>query len=112
MVRGSQTGREAIRPIDRHVGQRIRARRKERGLSQNRLAEAIGVTFQQVQKYERGANRVVASRLFDLAAALNVPVDYFFDDAPTDALDDSAPPQSEPGEHPSHRETFDLVRAY
>ena len=61
MARGSQVASEAFRPIDRHVGRRIRARRNERGLSQNRLAEAIGVTFQQVQKYERGANRVVAS---------------------------------------------------
>lgn len=112
MVQSRQTGRKEIRPIDRHVGQRIRARRKERGLSQNRLAEAIGVTFQQVQKYERGANRVVASRLYDLAAALNVPVGHFFQDAPIDALEASAPPQTEPGVHPSHRETFDLVRAY
>ena len=112
MARGSQAASEAFRPIDRHVGRRIRARRNERGLSQNRLAETIGVTFQQVQKYERGANRVVASRLYDLAVALDVPVDYFFEDAPAEALEDSAPTRSEAGEHPSHRETLDLVRAY
>ena len=103
---------EETRPIDNHVGARLRARRKELGMSQNRLAEAIGVTFQQIQKYERGANRVVASRLYDLAAALDVPVSYFFTDPPATALQDSAPARSDLHDYPQHRETLDMVRAY
>ena len=65
--------------IDRRLGQRLRARRLESGLSQERLAEVLGLTFQQVQKYEKGVNRIAASRLFDIAAALEVPVAFFFD---------------------------------
>jgi transcriptional regulator with XRE-family HTH domain len=66
-------------PVDRHVGLRIRMRRKEMSVSQERLAEALGITFQQVQKYERGANRVSASKLWEIAAALKTPVAYFYD---------------------------------
>ena len=66
--------------IDVHVGGRMRLRRTLLGLSQEKLGEAIGLTFQQVQKYERGTNRVGASRLFDLSRVLDVPVSYFFDD--------------------------------
>ena len=65
---------EGPHPVDRHVGLRIRMRRKEMGISQERLAEALGITFQQVQKYERGANRVSASKLYEIAAALRAPV--------------------------------------
>jgi len=67
-------------PIDVHVGSRIRLRRTLLGMSQERLGEALGLTFQQVQKYERGVNRVGASRLFDLARVLDVPISFFFDD--------------------------------
>ncbi|QDH17080.1 helix-turn-helix domain-containing protein [Swingsia samuiensis] len=67
-------------PVDVHVGNRIRLRRTLMGLSQEKLAEALGLTFQQVQKYERGANRVSASRLHDLSHILDVPVGFFFDD--------------------------------
>ncbi len=66
-------------PVDRHVGLRIRMRRKEMSVSQERLAEALGITFQQVQKYERGANRVSASKLWEIATALKTPVAYFYD---------------------------------
>jgi transcriptional regulator with XRE-family HTH domain len=66
-------------PVDRHVGLRIRIRRKEVGVSQERLAEALGITFQQVQKYERGANRVSASKLWEIARALNTGVGYFYE---------------------------------
>src|SRR5579862_3228523 len=66
-------------PIDRHVGLRIRMRRKELGMSQERLAECIGLTFQQVQKYERAANRVSASKLCEVARALNIHIGYFYD---------------------------------
>lgn len=66
-------------PVDLHVGVRIRMRRKELGVSQERLAESLGITFQQVQKYERGANRVSASKLWEIALALKTPVAYFYD---------------------------------
>jgi transcriptional regulator with XRE-family HTH domain len=66
-------------PIDRHVGLRIRMRRKELGFSQEKLAEAVGVTFQQIQKYERAANRVSASKLWEVAQALNTGIGYFYD---------------------------------
>jgi transcriptional regulator with XRE-family HTH domain len=69
-------------PIDAHVGSRIRLRRTLLGMSQERLGEALGLTFQQVQKYERGVNRVGASRLFDLSRVLDVPISFFFDDMP------------------------------
>lgn len=67
-------------PIDVYVGARLRLRRSLLGLSQEALGAALGLTFQQVQKYERGANRIGASRLFDLARALGVDVDYFYED--------------------------------
>ncbi|MFP1132997.1 helix-turn-helix domain-containing protein [Asticcacaulis sp. W401b] len=66
-------------PIDVHVGARVRMRRKFLSFSQQQLAEALGLTFQQVQKYERGANRISASKLFETAKALKVPVAYFFE---------------------------------
>lgn len=69
--------------IDAHVGKRIRLRRTLLGLSQEKLGEALGITFQQVQKYERGANRVGASRLYHIARALDVPISFFFDDMHT-----------------------------
>ncbi|EHH67879.1 helix-turn-helix domain-containing protein [Gluconobacter morbifer] len=70
----------AAGPVDVHVGNRIRLRRTLLGLSQEKLGEALGLTFQQVQKYERGTNRVGASRLYDLARVLDVPIGFFFDD--------------------------------
>ncbi|CAA7618142.1 Uncharacterized HTH-type transcriptional regulator Smed_0045 [Magnetospirillum sp. LM-5] len=110
-------------PIDVHVGARVRLRRTLLGMSQEKLGEALGLTFQQVQKYERGANRVGASRLFDLSRVLDVPVSFFFDD-----MDDQLKEQSpaliagigELAELPAHfehdpmakRETLELVRAY
>ncbi|MEO1250725.1 MAG: helix-turn-helix transcriptional regulator [Pseudomonadota bacterium] len=66
-------------PIDIHVGRRLRARRRLLGITQETLATAVNIKFQQIQKYESGANRVSASRLWALAKALNVPVSYFFD---------------------------------
>src|ERR1700751_2060302 len=76
---------EGPNPIDRHVGLRIRLRRKELGISQEKLAESIGLTFQQVQKYERAANRVSASKLWEVARALNTTVAYFYEGLPTDS---------------------------
>ena len=69
-------------PIDVHVGKRVRTRRMLIGLSQEKLGDALGVTFQQVQKYEKGSNRISASRLQGIARLLDVPVAYFFEDAP------------------------------
>ncbi|MEZ5908622.1 MAG: helix-turn-helix transcriptional regulator [Hyphomicrobiaceae bacterium] len=79
-------------PIDTHVGKRMRSRRMILSLSQEDLASALGITFQQIQKYERGINRIGASRLFYLARALGVDVGYFYEGAPLDELDASRPP--------------------
>ena len=111
-------------PIDVHVGSRIRLRRTLLGMSQERLGEALGLTFQQVQKYERGVNRVSASRLFDLSRVLDVPISFFFDDMP-DALAAAygtqpqrrvagfAEAQDGFGDDSlNRRETLELVRAY
>ena len=65
--------------VDRRLGQRVRTRRLEIGMSQERLAELLGVTFQQVQKYEKGVNRIGAGRLFEVSRILNVPVDFFYE---------------------------------
>jgi len=69
----------AANAIDRKIGQRVRSRRLEIGMSQERLAELLGITFQQVQKYEKGVNRIAASRLFDIASALQQPVAKFYE---------------------------------
>ena len=69
----------AANAVDRKLGQRVRTRRLEIGMSQERLAEMLGVTFQQVQKYEKSVNRIAASRLFDIAGALEMPVARFFE---------------------------------
>jgi transcriptional regulator with XRE-family HTH domain len=91
-------------PVDLHVGARIRLRRRMQGVSQEKLADALGLTFQQVQKYERGANRVSASKLYEIAAALRSPVAYFFDGLadPSSELvdgDDGAGPSDEQNVH-------------
>ena len=75
----AKKSRAQAKSVDVHVGQRARDKRNERGLSQTEVANALGVTFQQVQKYERGTNRVGASRLYDLAKILGAPVQYFFE---------------------------------
>lgn len=85
-------------PVDLHVGARIRMRRRLQGVSQEKLAEALGLTFQQVQKYERGANRVSASKLYEIAAMLKAPIGYFFDglaDPAADIGEDELQPSDE-----------------
>jgi len=74
-------------PIDVHVGTRVRLRRTLLGMSQEKLGDALGLTFQQVQKYERGANRIGASRLYDLSRVLDVPVSFFFDDIKAETVE-------------------------
>lgn len=84
-------GADGPNPIDIHVGQRLRARRKSLGISQSHLADDLGLTFQQVQKYERGTNRVSASVLFMISQILKAPVSYFFDGlGPSDGKGDYA----------------------
>ncbi len=104
-------------PVDVHVGGRVRLRRTLLGMSQERLGDALGLTFQQVQKYERGVNRIGSSRLYHLSQILDVPVSFFFDDMPP--IDPDALPGM--GEKPRaafepdplvKRETLELVRAY
>ncbi len=118
----SRRGRGAgISPIDVHVGARLRVRRTLLGMSQTELGDAIGLTFQQVQKYENGANRISASRLFALSRVLDVAIQYFFDDMPTAVAASSPtnkkrgrakkPPRYEP-DPMAKRETLELVRAY
>lgn len=109
-------------PVDVHVGTRLRLRRTILGLSQEALGEALGLTFQQIQKYERGTNRIGASRLFDLARALEVSIEYFYEDMPPEV--EAASPRhmalAESGAEPparrldpmGKRETLDLVRTY
>jgi transcriptional regulator with XRE-family HTH domain len=87
------TVRDGPHPIDLHVGLRLRMRRKEMRITQERLAETLGLTFQQVQKYERGANRISASRLWEIARMLNAPISYFFEGLASPD-DPDAPPVS------------------
>jgi len=109
---------EGPNPIDVQVGARVRLRRNMLGLSQEKLGEAIGLTFQQVQKYERGANRIGASRLHELSRVLDVPVSFFFDDtdpvrAPAIPGGFAEPPAEAFESDPLRkRETIELVEAY
>lgn len=99
--------------IDLHVGKRLRRRRRLLGLTQQNLASEVGIRFQQIQKYECGANRVSAARLFELSEALSVPVQYFYEGLsgqdPFSAADD---PDILAPDVLSRKETMDLVRAY
>lgn len=111
--RGSPDGKP--NPIDIHVGSRVRLRRTLLGMSQEKLGEAIGLTFQQVQKYERGANRIGASRLFELSKVLDVPVSFFFDDMPTATSGGPVPgiAAASAGEPDlAKREILELARAF
>ncbi|MDG1438385.1 MAG: helix-turn-helix domain-containing protein [Emcibacteraceae bacterium] len=104
-------------PVDIHVGARVRLRRTLLGISQEKLGKALGLTFQQVQKYERGANRIGSSRLFQLSRILDVPVSFFFDEMTTDTTkkaDGMAEGNKQVFEVDklSRRETLELVRAY
>ncbi|WP_458094198.1 helix-turn-helix domain-containing protein [Roseomonas sp. WA12] len=109
--------------IDVHVGSRVRLRRTLLGMSQEKLGSALSLTFQQVQKYERGINRIGASRLFDLARILDVPIGFFFDDMSSSVKGGSVVNSVRTAAHNEalngidedllhKRETLDLVRAY
>ncbi len=108
-------------PVDVHVGGRVKQRRKLLGMTQTGLGDAIGLTFQQVQKYERGVNRIGASRLLALTQALDVSIDYFFEDMPPEvaaispATKRRGKAKKPTGYEPDllvKRETLELVRAY
>ena len=97
--------------IDVYLGKRLRRRRRLLGLTQQQLAGAVGVRFQQIQKYECGANRISAARLWQLSEALEVPVGYFYDGLSDQARQENAA-EAEGGEMFARKETLDLVRAY
>lgn len=97
--------------IDVHLGKRLRRRRRLLGLTQQQLAETVGVRFQQIQKYECGANRISAARLWQLSEALEVPVGYFYDGLSAVRREMVGEP-AESGEMFARKETQDLVRAY
>lgn len=116
-----ETDRNSRRPntMDAHVGARVRLRRMLLGMSQEKLGEHLGLTFQQVQKYEKGVNRIGASRLFDLARVLGVPVQFFYDEAPADVTGAPAtagfaeqPHESYVVEFLSTREGLELNKAF
>ncbi len=116
---GRGTGRP--HPVDVHVGIRVRQRRVLLGMTQTDLANTMGLTFQQVQKYERGTNRIGSSRLFKLSQVLDVTVEYFFEDMPPEvtASSQATKGRGEEKTQPSYepdpmttRETLELVRAY
>ncbi len=115
---GRGTGKPS--PVDVHVGARVRMRRTLLGMTQTSLGEAIGLTFQQVQKYERGTNRIGSSRLYDVARVLDVPVEFFFEDMPAEVAASSPGRRPRKAQKPpsyeidpmAKRETLELVRAY
>ena len=119
LLYGRGTGK--LHPVDEHVGARVRLRRVLLGMTQTDLGTAIGVTFQQMQKYERGTNRISASRLHDLARVLDVPIEHFFDDMPPEvaAISPAAKKRGKEQKLPKYepdpmvkRETLEFVRAY
>jgi len=96
-------------PVDIHVGKRVRHRRWMVGMTQQQLATQVGIKFQQIQKYETGANRVSASRLWDIASALRVDVAYFFDGLGTDGRVER---DGQPDDIMAEKEALDLIRCY
>ena len=97
-------------PVDVHVGKKIRQRRWLTGMTQQQLAEQVGIKFQQIQKYETGANRVSASRLWDISDALDVPVSFFFEGLESDSVGASS--GSVPADIMADKEALDLIRSY
>ncbi len=119
--RRSGRGAGKPHPVDIHVGARVRMRRKLLGMTQTGLGDALGLTFQQVQKYERGMNRIGSGRLYDLARVFDVSVEHFFEDMPPEEAASSLATKGRsrmkklPSYEPNpmlKRETLELVRAY
>lgn len=99
-------------PVDIHVGKRVRHRRWMVGMTQQQLADRVGIKFQQIQKYETGMNRVSASRLFDIAAVMDVPVSFFFEGIEEAAEGAQTHASTAAGDLLGDKEALDLVRAY
>ena len=99
-------------PVDVHVGKRVRHRRWMVGMTQQQLAEKVGIKFQQIQKYETGMNRVSASRLWDISEALEVPVSFFFEGIEENASDLAKGATTIPGDIMADKEALELVRSY
>ena len=99
-------------PVDVHVGKRIRHRRWMVGMTQQQLAEKVGIKFQQIQKYETGMNRVSASRLWDIAESLSVPVSFFFEGLNDNSAQDVGRDNGLPGDILHDKEALELVRSY
>ena len=99
-------------PVDVHVGQRVRQRRWMVGMTQQQLAEKVGIKFQQIQKYETGMNRISASRLWDIAHALEVPISFFFEGLDAEQGAPTAEGGKVPGDIMGDREALELVRSY
>ena len=117
MAKASRNRSRGATPVDVHIGQKIRARRNLLGLSQTELADAAGITFQRIQKYEKGVNRVGASRLQQFSEALGVPPPYFFEGVPIVGKKTPAPQEGEISEDTivsflGTREGAALVRAF
>ncbi len=112
---GRTISKDGPHPVDVNVGKRLRVRRTLLGMSQEKLGDALGITFQQLQKNERGANRIGSSRLFELSRILDVPISYFFEEMPADLnRRDRATVATSDKEFDvmTKRETLGLVRAY
>lgn len=99
-------------PVDVHVGKRVRHRRWMVGMTQQQLAEKVGIKFQQIQKYETGMNRVSASRLWDISEALGVPVAFFFEGVDAAASADTGSAEGVPADILADKEALELVRSY
>ena len=99
-------------PVDVHVGKRIRHRRWLAGMTQQQLAEGVGIKFQQIQKYETGANRVSASRLWDISDALDVDVSFFFEGLSPEEAPTEAPSGAVPSDILGDKEALELIRSY
>lgn len=127
MARARPDDDNAPHPVDSHVGARVKSRRLMLGMSQEELAKSVGLTFQQIQKYERGANRISASRLTEIAKAMKTPIDFFFAGIGTLASEASSAPRGKAGlrgvsdvkqaafddlDSMTKKDVLDLVRAY
>ncbi|MFN3701260.1 MAG: helix-turn-helix domain-containing protein [Alphaproteobacteria bacterium] len=126
MIKMTQKKKGTAEPVDKHVGSRLRIRRSLLGLSQEKLADKVGITFQQVQKYERGTNRISSSRLYQFSKILGVPVEYFFGEMDKNldkatnlaygmadnAQEGFAAEENDDEDIMQRKETLKLVRAY
>ena len=99
-------------PVDAHVGKRIRQRRWQLGMTQQQLADAVGIKFQQIQKYETGVNRVSASRMWEIAGTMSVPVSYFFEGLDSEAGATDATARTAASDLLGDKEALDLLRIY